>query len=176
MSSFMVADKTINRIVTWLRRELTESNYLREQLQERLSMDVVESGFEEQPGQAMFELNIKGVNTRYSDKPAAQFRPLDYSCKSVFAVKIEVLKALQCWLYQCAEGDVPNNPVVPVLQRGCNTAFDVQDHKWDARVRAGRVGLIENGPPVLHNGAGGSSVSKVLYFVWRLECGRGPCS
>jgi len=107
----MVEDKTINRVVTWLGQELNESNYLREQLRERLSMDVVEDGSEEKLGQAMLELNIKAVNIRYADKSAAKFRQLDYSYKSVFAREIQVLKSMQCWLYQCAEGDVPNDPL-----------------------------------------------------------------
>jgi len=107
----MVADKTINRVVTWLYGELDESNYLREQLQARLSMDIVEDGFEEKLGLAMFQLNIKGVNTRYSDKPAAKFRQLDYSYQSAYVLEMQVLKSLQCWLYQCTEGDVPNDPL-----------------------------------------------------------------
>jgi hypothetical protein len=93
MSAFMVEDKTINWVVTWLRTELNDSNYLREQPQERLSMDVVEDSFVQELGQAMFQLNIEGVNTRYADKPAAQFRKLDYAYQTEFVSDVQVLKS-----------------------------------------------------------------------------------
>jgi hypothetical protein len=111
MSAFTVEDKTINRVVTWLRTELNDSNYSREQPQERLSMNVVEDSFVQELGQAMFQLNIEGVNTRYADKPAAQFRKLDYAYQTEFVSDVQVLKSMRCWLYQCAEGEVPNDPL-----------------------------------------------------------------
>jgi hypothetical protein len=39
---------------------------------------------------------------------AKRFRPLDYHYEVVEPVPlVQVLKSLQCWLYQCNEGDVP---------------------------------------------------------------------
>lgn len=58
----------------------------------------------------MFELNIKGVISRYGDDAPQQFRELHYSYKPEVASDFQVLKSLDCWLYQCAEGVVMYDP------------------------------------------------------------------
>ena len=66
------------------------------------------AGWEENLGQAMFQLNISGVEARYGTGEAAKFRNLDYQYRMTQTVPlVQVLKSLQCWLYQCNEGDVP---------------------------------------------------------------------
>jgi hypothetical protein len=56
----------------------------------------------------MFQLNIKAIDSRYGKGEARQFRPLDYHYQVTEPVPlVQVLKSLQCWLYQCCEGDVP---------------------------------------------------------------------
>jgi hypothetical protein len=110
MSTFLVADKTINNIVNWLRRELDETSgtiIIRQKLME-LGIDPSISGWAEILGYEMFQLNIKAVNSRYGSGEAIKFRPLDYRYEVVEpAPLVQVLKSLQCWLYQCNEGDVP---------------------------------------------------------------------
>src|SRR6266571_1036277 len=91
MSAFMVEDTTINRVVTWLKREVSTS---------RFTLDML--------AQEMFQLNCDGVNARYGNGEAEKFRPLNFTyrpedCSSL----VQVLKSLQCWNYQCSEGDVP---------------------------------------------------------------------
>ena len=67
-----------------------------------------ESGWEEHLGQTMFQLNIAAVDARYGKGEAETFRKLDYRYELDLPVPlVQVLKSLQCWLYQCNEGDVP---------------------------------------------------------------------
>jgi hypothetical protein len=107
MSAFMVEDQTINTIVNWLRTEIPNLSYIPYKLRD-LGIDTFAPGWEEQLGQAMFELNIKGVEARYGTGEAASFRVLDYSYTPAPAVPlVQTLKSLQCWLCQCSEGDVP---------------------------------------------------------------------
>jgi hypothetical protein len=110
MSAFIVADKTINSIVNWLDSALEEAYgmiTIRQKLLE-LGFDTSKSGSAERLGYAMFQLNIIAVDARYGSGEAKKFRPLDYRYKVTQPMPlVQVLKSLQCWLYQCNEGDVP---------------------------------------------------------------------
>jgi hypothetical protein len=114
MSAFMVQDKTINRIVTWLK-----TNEESQRFATNHPLLNVESAT---LGQAMFDLNIQGVNARYGDGEAKKFRPLDYQFKKeIFTNAIQVYKSLGCFLYQCSEGNVPDNPLYKELSEYKNS-------------------------------------------------------
>lgn len=102
----MVRDETINRVVHWLSWEVTKNQWLKDKAEKTLGIDCNKQGFEEELGQAMFELNIAGVNTRYGQGEAEKFRQLDYRYAPAHCSEIQVLKSLQCFLYQCMEGEV----------------------------------------------------------------------
>jgi hypothetical protein len=107
MSAFMVKDAKINSVVNWLRRNIDRFSLIPHKLKE-LGFDTGESGWAERLGQAMFQLNIDAVESRYGSGEAVKFRQLDYRFEHTEAVSlVQVLKSLQCWLYQCNEGDVP---------------------------------------------------------------------
>jgi hypothetical protein len=109
MSAFIVADGTINYIVNWLEKELEEvygTIIIRQKLMEQ-GFDASESGWAEWLGQAMFQLNVIAIDVRYGSGEAKKFKPLAYLYKATEPVPMtQVLKSLQCWLYQCNEGDV----------------------------------------------------------------------
>jgi hypothetical protein len=66
------------------------------------------TGWAERLGYAMFQLNVIAVDVRYGSGEAKRFRPLEYHYEVPEPVPLaQVLKSLQCWLYQCNEGDVP---------------------------------------------------------------------
>jgi hypothetical protein len=110
MSAYIVADKTINNVVNWLGRELEEvygTIIIRHKLME-LGIDPSISGWAEILGHEMFQLNIRAVDARYGSGEARKFRPLDFHYEVTEPIPmVQVLKSLQCWLYQCNEGDVP---------------------------------------------------------------------
>jgi hypothetical protein len=110
MSTFMVEDKTINYIINWLGKELEQvygTIIIRHKLME-LGVDPSIPGWAEILGHEMFLLNIKAVDARCGGGEARKFRPLDYHYEVTEPVPMaQVLKSLQCWLYQCNEGDVP---------------------------------------------------------------------
>jgi hypothetical protein len=110
MSAFIVADKTINNIVNWLDRELEEvygTIIIRQKLME-LGFDTGVAGWAERLGYAMLQLNIIAVDARYGNGEARKFRPLDYRYEVTEPIPmVQVLKSLQCWLYQCNEKDIP---------------------------------------------------------------------
>ena len=101
MSAFLVEDITINNVVNWLVRELPNNYYLTEELK-KMGYSVEEPG---KLAKDMFRLNLTSLKQRYGS--AEGFRELFFTYKSTYPVaKIQVLKSLQCWLYQCAEGNV----------------------------------------------------------------------
>jgi hypothetical protein len=115
MSAFMVADKTINYIVNWLRREIERLPIISQKLKEA-GFDTSVPGWAEKLGQAMFQLNTEAVNARYGNGQAEKFRKLDYRFEHTEAVSLmQVLKSLQCWVYQCNEGDVPTTELYGLL-------------------------------------------------------------
>lgn len=109
MSAFMVQDRVINRVVVWLNSRDHEWN--RDRILEVAQLDSNDDEWQEKLGASMFQLNMDGVNSRYGEGQAAEFRSLDYRFAYEMSNDIQVLKSLQCWLYQCSEGDVPEMPL-----------------------------------------------------------------
>jgi len=108
MSAFMVKDQTINRIVTWLKSEVATSHYTLDQLARKYDVNLTSEKWDEKLAHAMFLLNCDGVNARYGEGEAEKFRLLNFTYQpEIYFSKVQVLKSLQCWLYQCCEGDVP---------------------------------------------------------------------
>lgn len=99
MSAYIVDDHTIDRITTYLFTEIQESPLF----------DLYDSP--QTLGEAMLKLNYKSVNRRYEAKAKCAF-PYEY--KEVTASKIQVIKSLSCFLYQCDE--VVNTKLYKVLK------------------------------------------------------------
>ncbi|HVB23836.1 MAG TPA: hypothetical protein VNG51_18005 [Ktedonobacteraceae bacterium] len=108
MSAFIVEDKTINKVVTWFRREVYTQSFTLNELAKKYHINLISDVWDEPLAKAMFQLNCAGVDARYGNGTAKkdvtipfQFQPVAYE------TEVQVFKALQCWLYQCSEGDVP---------------------------------------------------------------------
>jgi hypothetical protein len=88
--------------------EIYHLSYIPQKLQE-LGIDTEKQNWREKLGQAMFLLNFDGVESRYGKGEAKTFRQLNYQYQYTQEVPlVQVLKSLQCWLYQCLEGNVPD--------------------------------------------------------------------
>jgi hypothetical protein len=119
MSAYIVADKTINNVVNWLRRDMDREQFsLIHHKLTKLGFDTGTSDWVERLGHAMFQLNINAVDARYGNGEAEKFRKLDYRYQETVPVPLmQVLKSLQCWLYQCCEGDVPETELYGLFDR-----------------------------------------------------------
>ena len=109
MSAYVVADETINEIVTWLCGP--HRQWERRTVEEALDKQgKIGETFHEQLGNAMFELNCNAVDQRYGDNQAQEFRPLDYKYKALYSgSNYHTYDQLGSWIYQCSEGDVPES-------------------------------------------------------------------
>lgn len=106
MSAFVVQDHTINRVLAYFVH--------RPEYRGRVRALAAECG-DGTPaalGAAMFALNVTAVNVRYGPGEAESFRPLDYAYRAEApGGAVATYKSLRCWLYQCAEGLVPETPL-----------------------------------------------------------------
>jgi hypothetical protein len=103
MSAFLVADKTLHKILTQVAYEVRQSRWLREQCEKELNLDFTVSHWQTQLGQKMWELNQLSLGYRYGDEKVA----LTYRFQPFPCTPVQAFKALQCWLYQCMEGEIP---------------------------------------------------------------------
>ena len=117
MSAFMVEDKTINRVAARVYHD-REASWTRRQLEKEFGIPADgtdREGNANQLGRLMFALNIRGVNDRYGAGEAREFRELDYEYHYETCTKIQALKSLRCWIYQCSEGDTDEQPLFTIM-------------------------------------------------------------
>lgn len=110
MSAFIVDDKTINGIVSWLndaiKRQTDYSWCAQTLLKLGYKLDT-EFGCK-RIAEEMFTLNCDSIEQRYGEGQAKEFRPLDFQfCLIRPPNNYQALKSMRCLLYQCCEGDVP---------------------------------------------------------------------
>ncbi len=113
MSAFVVDPKTINTILGFLNSKAQEIPHIQKRLQQ-IEWDIEDAENLTDLGQAMYNLNINAVSQRYPncterDLPGTgeengQLVPYQFHWES--ASPIQAFKSLQCWLYQCCEGNV----------------------------------------------------------------------
>lgn len=120
MSSFIVSNKLLNRIVTGLyirkNRELCHSfRTLAEILEvEHFALS------EEMIGQALHKMNCEAVKARYGSYK--DMISEEYKSEPDFnASMVQIYKDIQCLSYQCAEGDIPESKLYKWLETLENT-------------------------------------------------------
>lgn len=95
-------------------------------------------------GAELYTLNCDAVNTRYSHHPERQ-EPPNYKYSPVSPSDVQLLKSLQCLIYQCSEGEIPERDLhkrmvereIELLRSLCNvtqgdgTIIGYHDADWD---------------------------------------------
>jgi hypothetical protein len=117
MSAYIVEDETINKIMAGIVGAIHNGGYPHFQL--TVGFYAKCGAVDPQTlGELLFDLNIQGVEARYGEGEAEKFRPLDYKYQSVLPLgDISFLKSLQCLLYQCSEGEVPETPLFKAMEK-----------------------------------------------------------
>ena len=114
MSAYVVENKTINKVVSWLeyqvrydRGDFISAQWLKKLFSE-LGYDLEKKEEFSRLAEDMFGLNVLAIEQRYGNGEAEKFRALDFKYVwNMNSTVISVLKGLRCWIYQCSEGDVP---------------------------------------------------------------------
>jgi hypothetical protein len=112
MSAFIVSQKTVNRIIDYIAWVSMKDPYMLRILSH--------AGYElpdsvNRLGQDMIKLNYGAVNERYGEEE----KPEKFQrVRNVPASLIQTVKSLQCFLYQCTEGEqFENSKLYQCLRR-----------------------------------------------------------
>lgn len=118
MSAYIVEDKTINGIVAFLRGNRNLESAVDYRLRP-LGHGVYDREHCEALASALYLMNCDAVDDRYGKGTAAQ----DEAEVQTFPYRalapggsIPTFKSLQCFLYQCSEGDVPERPLYKAME------------------------------------------------------------
>jgi len=121
MSSFVVSNKTINIIVGAIKSAKYRQPYPRKLPELRYIDkygDFLDGASDNPPklGEELVILNLAAFGDRYPDKSQTlsseaekiyRYEDLSYDLPSAYAIH----KAFSCFLYQCTEGKIPDNPL-----------------------------------------------------------------
>jgi len=116
MSAFIMSKENINRVVTWLYEESVRLGLTYGAVPivlKEFGFDVSHPIKAARFGQNMYDLNVRAVAERYGK--ADDMVWYEYSFEFVPSNPIPIYKSLSCWLYQCQEGRVPQEPLYRCL-------------------------------------------------------------
>jgi hypothetical protein len=112
MSAFVVGNETINRVITHL-ATARNLDHIRKTILDETGADLVTGEGRAKLGAAMLQLNCSAVDARYGDGESQTFRDdMTYGFRLEMTNAVQAYKSLQCWLYQCAEGEIPESSLL----------------------------------------------------------------
>lgn len=117
MPSFVVEDETINKVVSYIHARAVRGDT------SVISPGLVKMGFDlsktldvERLANAMFKLNVAAMKEKYGEGET-EFPLPTFGYMLTPASQIEVVKALECWKYQCTEGFIPASRFYKAMAR-----------------------------------------------------------
>ena len=126
MSAYVVDNETINGVLGWLNRaQHRQAMYAASRL-DSAGYPVDQTDRLEALGQAMYQLNIEAVRERYpgesDDTLPGPIGPKEYTFNfgTPMVSVHQALKSLECWSYQCAEGDIPKRKLYQTMEGVAN--------------------------------------------------------
>jgi len=123
MSSFLVEDATISRVVEYCTRAINNRPALRQAFAPWFDVDSEE--FAQELGGLMRLLNCQALHQRYGDNFTRLVRSNPYAYATPDGCNdIGAYKSLHCWDYQCSEGNVPDLPIFRVLRDQVGAAIE----------------------------------------------------
>jgi hypothetical protein len=111
MSAFVVEDKTINVVVSWMHEQRPETVYHRK-IKEAFGLDLLSPDDYYTLSREMFKLNCTAVRQRYADNNPEEMIPDGFTPSYELAQPVQAYKSLRCWLYQCCEGETPEASIL----------------------------------------------------------------
>lgn len=114
MSAFLVENQTINGVVAYFGALKMKDSAIHRTLYAEGGIDTQTREGRAALGAAMFELNCAALDARYGEGTAANdSADCPYAWTSTAPpTPVQAFKSLQCWLYQCSEGDIPDTSLL----------------------------------------------------------------
>jgi len=121
MSAYIVDDITINRIVSTL-QYATERGWTSKMPDPKYNNAMLLVSTKEECknlGNAIRKMNEKAIIARYNQKTIKEFTGgSEYQYTSIVPPqRIQAMSSIKCLLYQCAEGNVPEDMLYQVLDK-----------------------------------------------------------
>lgn len=113
MSAFVVEDKTINRILSFINR-WRDGSWYTERLFTAAELNPDHPDAWERLGQSLLLMNYDAVNARYTEQDVPTVFEFHWTEAET---DIQVFKSMQCFLYQCSEGTVPERALYKALDQ-----------------------------------------------------------
>jgi hypothetical protein len=110
MSAYIVEDKTINRIITFLNDD-RDGSYCKDKLTRLGYIGKLGQNL----GQAMYNLNCLSICERYGEGEDKEMGAGEYTFRYEPSSRIQAYKSLQCFLYQACEGECDTDPLYLAL-------------------------------------------------------------
>lgn len=121
MSAYVVEPETIARIIAFLEWD-TMPKYPgigNRQALADAGLEVETGAGREKLGRLMWEMNVRAVCKRYQDDTPAHY-PYNGLPAVHAPTAIQAYKALECYLYQCAEANMPDCKLYRLLEGAAN--------------------------------------------------------
>lgn len=114
MSSFIVGDELINKVVAGLYHLVMFGNGAHTPRYYNKNTATPQTEEEKRElAQKLYEMNVKAVNQRYGTNEKAD----DFTYKTEYPPEpVQLYKFIQCLHYQCSEGDVPEKQLYKDLE------------------------------------------------------------
>lgn len=112
MSVYIVSDETINKILAGIRESQLGNNWTKNL--PYIKGTILDSPDLAKLGEKMLSMNRRAVNYRYNEKNARipfRFRAVEMTSH------VQLLKSIQCFLYQCSEGKTPHMALYKALEK-----------------------------------------------------------
>lgn len=117
MSAYITDDETINTVLAFIASDSDANEHIYRSLE---NMNLVWTGMDARwaLGSMMRDLNVLAVTVRYGKDHEILEGLVDYVFADVTNIsRIQAYKSLQCWLYQCTEGDVTETDLFKAFAR-----------------------------------------------------------
>lgn len=121
MSAYIVQPETINRIVTFLSGLRYQQDGIYCHLHSPIAFENLDApewhARQQALAEEMLDLNVAAVRARYLDRRADYFNREAHGFVTMLVEPWQVLKSLDCFLYQCSEGDIPKHELFCKLDK-----------------------------------------------------------
>ena len=144
MSAFMVSNGTMDKVLEGI-YTLAAEGYLSPLRLEDKTYDPKDFDSLTILGNDLFAMNAEAINHRY--EAAGAFEEYEFSFQFRPTVHVRCYKALQCLIYQCSEGDVPDTELYKLMERVSSAMASriirehsaYEDAPWDSPHRANKL-------------------------------------
>lgn len=115
MSAYMVDNDTIGKIVGFLYSKTYKNDSRYTWLLDDIGVKLTSRNKRKQFAKRLIAMNSRALYARYGDNGNynihTDFIPLMYPAVS----SVQVYKTIRCYLYQCSEGNVPDEPLYKLM-------------------------------------------------------------